>query len=58
MTLYSTRWATGEQTGQRESPAGACTRVTTERTRTFVSDGHTEVDTVHAVYRPAEGVDC
>jgi vancomycin resistance protein YoaR len=58
MTLYSTPWATGRQTGQRESPVGECTRVTTERTRTFVSDGRTEVDTVHAVYRPAEGVDC
>jgi vancomycin resistance protein YoaR len=58
MTLYSTRWATGEQTGQRESLVGVCTRVTTERTRTFVSDGHREVDSVHATYRPGEGIDC
>ena len=57
VTLYSTRYATGEQTGQSTSPAGACRRVTTERTRTYV-DGHTEVDSVFATYRPAEGVDC
>ncbi len=57
MTLYSTPYATGEQTGQRESPVGACTRVTTERTRTYV-DGRTDVDEVYATYRPEEGVHC
>ena len=57
VTLYSTRYATGEQTGQSTSLAGACRRVTTERTRTYV-DGHSAVDTVFATYRPAEGVDC
>ncbi|CAN5237085.1 VanW family protein [soil metagenome] len=57
MTLYSTPYATGEQTGQSRSQAGNCTRVTTERTRTYV-DGRTEVDTVFATYRPGEGVDC
>ncbi|MDP8988397.1 MAG: VanW family protein [Actinomycetota bacterium] len=57
VTLYSTRYVTGEQTGQRESSAGNCTRVTTERTRRYV-DGRTEVDTVFATYRPREGVDC
>jgi hypothetical protein len=31
--------------------------VTTVRTRTF-TDGRTENDTVRALYRPAEGVDC
>ena len=56
--LYSTRWATAEQTGQSERVQGTvCTRVTTERTRTF-TDGRTEVDDVFAVYRPSEGVDC
>lgn len=55
--LYSTKWADVEQTGQRESTIGvACTRVTTERTRTFV-DGTTDVDTVFATYR-AEGIGC
>ncbi len=58
VTLYSTPWVSGEQTGQSESPAGRCTRVTTQRTRTWVSDGHQEVDTVTALYQPAEGVLC
>ena len=57
VTLYSTRFVTGEQTGQSRSPQGACTRVTTQRTRTYV-DGRTEVDSVFAVYRPGEGINC
>ena len=32
-------------------------RVTTERTRTYLEDGRTEIDTVFARYRP-EGVRC
>jgi len=58
VTLYSTPWARGEQTAQTEAPVGACTRVTTTRTRTFVADGHTEEDEVFATYRPEEGIDC
>jgi hypothetical protein len=58
VTLYSTPWVRGEQTGQTRSPAGACTKVTTERTRTYLTDGHREVDTVTALYQPAEGVLC
>jgi vancomycin resistance protein YoaR len=58
VTLYSTPWARGEQTAQSEAPAGACTRVTTTRTRTFVADGRTEQDEVYATYRPEEGIDC
>ena len=58
VTLYSTPFVTGEQTGQTERPQGACTKVITERTRTWASDGHKEVDTVFATYRPAEGVKC
>lgn len=59
VTLFSTPYATGEQTGQSEAQAagGPCTRVTTQRTRRYV-DGRSEVDQVFAVYRPAEGVDC
>ena len=57
VTLYSTPYATGEQTGQSRSQAGNCTRVTTERTRRYV-DGRVDVDTVVATYRPEEGVDC
>jgi vancomycin resistance protein YoaR len=57
VTLYSTPWATGAPTAQTESQVGACTRVTTERTRTF-RDGRTVKDRVLATYRPAEGVTC
>ena len=58
VTLYSTKFADVRQTGQSEAPRGACKRVTTERTRTFLADGRTEVDKVFATYRPAEGVNC
>ena len=55
--LYSTEWADAEQTGQFESPVQeACTRVTTERTRTFL-DGTVDVDSVFAIYRD-EGIGC
>ncbi|MCB1017577.1 MAG: VanW family protein [Acidimicrobiales bacterium] len=50
MHLYSTRYATGAQTGQTTSSRGSCTDVTTTRTRTFV-DGHTETDTFSGYYR-------
>ncbi|MEJ5255746.1 MAG: VanW family protein [Acidimicrobiales bacterium] len=58
VTLYSTPWVKGEQTGQTRTPSGACTKVTTERTRTYLRDGRREVDTVTALYQPAEGVLC
>ncbi len=58
VTLYGTKWVEGEQTGQTETRQGvSCTRVTTERTRTYLEDGRTETDTVFAVYRP-EGLRC
>jgi vancomycin resistance protein YoaR len=57
VTLYSTRHVVGEQTGQRTQPQGACTRVITERTRTW-TDGRVEVDSVQALYRPGEGLNC
>ncbi len=57
VSLYSTPWVHGEQTGQSEAPAGNCTKVTTERTRTW-TDGRTDVDHVYATYQPAEGVLC
>ncbi len=57
MTMYSTRWVTGAQTNQTRGRSGNCTRVTTERTRTY-TDGRTEKDEVFATYRPAEGVNC
>jgi vancomycin resistance protein YoaR len=55
--LYSTHYvdvALGEVT---TSPAGACTKYTTPRTRTYL-DGRVVHDSVFARYRPAEGVDC
>jgi hypothetical protein len=57
VTLYSTKWVTGDQTGQTKSPDGPCTKVSTERTRTWV-DGHTDVDHVTALYQPSDGVKC
>jgi vancomycin resistance protein YoaR len=58
VTLYSTRWADVRLGAQTQAPQGSCTRVTTERVRTFVRSGRTEVDEVYATYRPGEGVDC
>jgi vancomycin resistance protein YoaR len=58
VTLYSTPTVTAEQTGQSEAPSGACTRVTTQRTRTWLADGRQEVDEFYARYQPAEGVLC
>ncbi|MEZ5245181.1 MAG: VanW family protein [Acidimicrobiales bacterium] len=56
--LYSTKTIEAEQTGQTERTEGtSCTRVTTERTRTWIESGRTEVDTVTARYRP-EGIGC
>ena len=55
--MYSTKWVDVEQTGQTERAVGvACTRVTTERTRTYL-DGTVDVDTVFAQYRQ-EGIAC
>ena len=55
--LYSTTWAevtVGEPTS---SPQGNCRRWTTPRTR-VLPDGSVLNDSVFAVYRPAEGVNC
>ncbi len=56
--LYSTPWVLADQTDQWTRTVGTtCTRVTTERTRTYLTDGRTETDTVWAQYRP-EGLKC
>ncbi len=56
--LYSTPWVLARQTNQWTSPIGtSCTRVTTERTRTYLSDQRSETDLVGALYRP-EGLLC
>lgn len=57
VTLYSTPWVKGEKGAQRKTPEGNCTRVTTDRLRTW-TDGRQETDSVFAVYRPSEGVNC
>jgi vancomycin resistance protein YoaR len=58
ISIYSTKFATGEQTGQTTSPAGQCTRVRTERTRTYVDGRPPTKDTVGALYQPKEGERC
>ena len=58
VTLYSTPFASGEQTGIDEEPAGNCTVVTTTRTRTFVDGRDPVTDTFRATYRPGEGQFC
>lgn len=55
--LFGTAVVTAEQTGQSEQSVGECTRVRTERTRTWV-DGRVDVDAVTAIYQPEEGLDC
>jgi vancomycin resistance protein YoaR len=55
--LFGTAVVIGEQTGQTEEAVGECTRVRTERTRTWV-DGRVEVDSVSAIYQPEEGLNC
>ncbi len=59
VTLYSTKWVDAEQSAQYKSIYGrGCTAVTTERTRTFLADGHTEVDEFTGSYVPGEGSLC
>ena len=57
VTLYSTQYAYGQQTGQTSSESGGCTSVTTERTITY-PDGRTATDTVRARYRNAGVTRC
>ena len=55
--LYSTRHIDVQLGEPTPAPAGRCTRWTTPRTRTY-PDGRVEHDTVHATYRPGEGISC
>ena len=55
--FYSTPYWEVEQTGQRTTRIGACRRATTFRQRT-APDGTVLEDSVFAVYRPGEGIDC
>jgi vancomycin resistance protein YoaR len=55
--LYSTKLATVELSGPTSRPQGSCTRWTTTRVRSY-PDGSKKTDTVFAVYRPGEGINC
>jgi vancomycin resistance protein YoaR len=57
VTMYSTKYVSGEQTNQTKEMKGVCTAVTTERTRTYV-DGRKTVDKFSGLYSPEEGVKC
>ena len=57
VTMYSTKFVSGEQTGQTTEKKGVCTAVTTERTRTYV-DGRKTTDRFNGLYSPTEGVKC
>ncbi len=55
--LWSTKNVNVVETGIEETAIRQCTRVERFRTRTF-SDGRRDEDSVFAVYRPDEGLDC
>jgi vancomycin resistance protein YoaR len=57
VTLYSTKHVQVSESGPTEAPRGPCTRVVTQRTRTY-PDGTRKTDSVAALYRPQEGVNC
>ncbi len=57
VTMYSTKFVSGEQTNQTKEMKGVCTAVTTERTRTYV-DGRKTTDRFTGLYSPEEGVKC
>lgn len=57
VTLWSTQYAYGEQTGQTTGTSGRCTTVKTTRTIHYV-DGRTATDTVGARYRPTGVTSC
>ncbi|HJV08177.1 MAG TPA: VanW family protein [Acidimicrobiales bacterium] len=57
VTMYSTKYVSGEQTNQTKEMKGVCTAVTTERTRTYL-DGRKTVDRFSGLYSPEEGVKC
>ena len=57
VTLYSTPYASAQQTAIDEAKSGNCDVVTTTRTITY-PDGKTESDKFRATYRPGEGQRC
>lgn len=57
VTLWSTQYAFGQQTGQTTGRSGNCTTVSTQRTITY-PDGRTATDTVRARYRDKGAKSC
>jgi vancomycin resistance protein YoaR len=57
VTLYSTKFATGEVAEQKKTERGQCADVETTRRVTRI-DGTSKTDTFRAVYLPKEGVNC
>jgi len=57
VTLYSTQYAYGEQTGQTTGRSGSCTTVNTTRTIHY-EDGRTGTDSFYARYRDAGHTSC
>ncbi len=57
VTMYSTKHIQVDDLGRTETPQRSCTRVTTTRQRTY-DDGTQVIDTVFALYRPGEGLNC
>ncbi len=57
ITLWSTQYAYGEQTGQSEGKSGKCTTVRTQRTIRY-PDGKTAMDSFGARYRPKGSPTC
>ncbi len=57
VTLYSTKWVSGEVGEQTVQKRNQCKRVYTTRVRTY-ADGTKKTDRIVANYRPKEGVDC
>jgi vancomycin resistance protein YoaR len=58
VTMYSTKFVSGDQTGQTTEKKGVCTAVTTERTRTYVDGRKPVIDHFSGLYSPEEGVEC
>ncbi len=57
VTLYSTKFATGEVLEQKKTTRQQCAEVQTIR-RITRTDGTSKTDSFRAVYLPKEGVDC
>ena len=57
MSLYSTKYAETEVSGQRSSMSDQCENIQTTRRR-LLPDGSEELDTFSARYQPENGIGC